>query len=251
MRISEDDQDLIRDVYHTCLRHGPSGWSRQKCWREAHRLVLQSTVQLQGSLRERGPRPGPRTRKKLGLGFVPPELDPREQDVAFIRSRYRQCVRKTSKPMPRCWRDAVSEERLERGNRAVLGPFLYNLGHRLRGSRGLSELERVRLLPVQGYRDGNKAWIDVFPPGGPRMRITHEVLPTLEGLGRALTARARARIPSRKFALPGRRFPIQDCSHARNALSRASMSYHRGNLTRDEHETVVRKARAAMRRHCT
>lgn len=183
MRISNHDLKLIRDVYHTCLRHGPSEWSQRKCWDEAHRMVLQSRKQLQTSLRQPPTRPGPWAR-------------------------------------------------------------------RMRGLQGLSNLGRVRLLPVQGYRDGNKAWIDVFPPEGPRMRITHEVLADA-GFGRVLTRRARAKLPAKSFALPGRRFPVQDCSHARNALSRASLSYHRGNLTRGEHQTVVRKARAAMRRHCT
>ena len=37
-----------------------------------------------------------------------------------------------------------------------------------------------------------------------------------------LTAKARKKIPSGSFALPGRRYPIEDRSHARNALSRVS-----------------------------
>jgi hypothetical protein len=37
-----------------------------------------------------------------------------------------------------------------------------------------------------------------------------------------LTAAARRKIPSGEFALPGRRYPIEDASHARNALSRVS-----------------------------
>lgn len=37
-----------------------------------------------------------------------------------------------------------------------------------------------------------------------------------------LTAAARNAIPSSEFALPGRRFPINDKSHARNAMARAS-----------------------------
>lgn len=90
-----------------------------------------------------------------------------------------------------------------------------------------------------------------------RMHVAYE-LPSrnvfgpapLAGLGARLTARARASLPSSSFALPGRRYPLPDCSHARNALSRASMSYHRGHLSQKEHATVVRKAHAAMRRLC-
>jgi hypothetical protein len=37
-----------------------------------------------------------------------------------------------------------------------------------------------------------------------------------------LTAATRAAIPTGSFALPGRRYPIEDASHARNALSRVS-----------------------------
>lgn len=37
-----------------------------------------------------------------------------------------------------------------------------------------------------------------------------------------LTARGRKKIKTSSFALPGRRYPIHDASHARNALSRVS-----------------------------
>jgi hypothetical protein len=37
-----------------------------------------------------------------------------------------------------------------------------------------------------------------------------------------LTAKTRAKIPTSSFAGPDRSYPIQDASHARNALSRVS-----------------------------
>jgi len=37
-----------------------------------------------------------------------------------------------------------------------------------------------------------------------------------------LTTKARKALPTSTFALPGRRYPINDPSHARNALSRVS-----------------------------
>lgn len=37
-----------------------------------------------------------------------------------------------------------------------------------------------------------------------------------------LTAEARRKLPDSAFALPGRRFPIHNAAHARDALSRAS-----------------------------
>lgn len=37
-----------------------------------------------------------------------------------------------------------------------------------------------------------------------------------------LTSKARKAVPTGEFALPGRRYPIEDSSHARNALARVS-----------------------------
>lgn len=37
-----------------------------------------------------------------------------------------------------------------------------------------------------------------------------------------LTTAARNRLPGSTFALPGRRYPINDANHARNALARVS-----------------------------
>jgi len=37
-----------------------------------------------------------------------------------------------------------------------------------------------------------------------------------------LTTKGRKQIATKNFALPGRRYPIEDASHARNALSRVS-----------------------------
>jgi hypothetical protein len=37
-----------------------------------------------------------------------------------------------------------------------------------------------------------------------------------------LTTKARKAIPTKEFALPGRRYPIEDALHARAALSRVS-----------------------------
>jgi hypothetical protein len=39
-----------------------------------------------------------------------------------------------------------------------------------------------------------------------------------------LTTKTRAAIPGKEFALPGRRYPIEDKAHARNALSRVSQN---------------------------
>lgn len=39
-----------------------------------------------------------------------------------------------------------------------------------------------------------------------------------------LDAKARKAIPAKSFALPGRRYPIEDAAHARNALSRVAQN---------------------------
>ena len=59
-----------------------------------------------------------------------------------------------------------------------------------------------------------------------------------------LTAKARKEIPTKDFAGPGRSYPIEDRSHARNALARASgkpvearvrAAVHRKYPSMDEH----------------
>jgi hypothetical protein len=51
-----------------------------------------------------------------------------------------------------------------------------------------------------------------------------------------LTTASRKKIPTNEFALPGRRYPIEDEAHARNALSRVSQ-----DGTAAEKATVRRK----------
>jgi len=57
--------------------------------------------------------------------------------------------------------------------------------------------------------------------------------------GGALSTAARNDIPGDKFALPGRRYPIEDASHARNALARASQ-----HASPAEQATIRRKVKA-------
>ena len=54
-----------------------------------------------------------------------------------------------------------------------------------------------------------------------------------------LDAAKRNALSTGSFALPGRRYPINDASHARNALARAS-----GNATPAEQATIKRKVHA-------
>ncbi|GBQ53386.1 hypothetical protein AA0313_0228 [Acetobacter indonesiensis NRIC 0313] len=63
-----------------------------------------------------------------------------------------------------------------------------------------------------------------------------------------LTTEERNALPDDAFALPGRRYPIPDASHARDALARASEMLHKGTLTQDEYDTIHRKAEDVLRR---
>ena len=54
-----------------------------------------------------------------------------------------------------------------------------------------------------------------------------------------LNAKKRNKLPNKDFALPGRRFPVQDASHAKNALARVSQ-----HGTASEKATVRRKVHA-------
>ena len=68
-----------------------------------------------------------------------------------------------------------------------------------------------------------------------------------------LTAKKRAKIPSKKFGLPEKartadqkkesgNYPMPDKKHARNAKARAAQQYEAGNLTKKELDRIDRKA---------
>ncbi|HZQ53313.1 MAG TPA: hypothetical protein VFB14_14010 [Bryobacteraceae bacterium] len=48
------------------------------------------------------------------------------------------------------------------------------------------------------------------------------------------------------FALPGRHFPIEDRTHAEEALSGATRAYHAGNISLSELGAIRRKAIAKL-----
>ena len=54
-----------------------------------------------------------------------------------------------------------------------------------------------------------------------------------QGFGARLTAAQRRALPGDDFALPGRRYPINDRGHAMAARARASQQYRAGNLSRE------------------
>ena len=74
-----------------------------------------------------------------------------------------------------------------------------------------------------------------------------------------LTARMRAKLPSRKFGLPEKartekqkketgNYPIPDRGHAISAKRLSRLERKRGNLTKDEFERINRKADRVLRK---
>lgn len=57
-----------------------------------------------------------------------------------------------------------------------------------------------------------------------------------------LTAAERKKLTQNQFALPGRRYPIPDASHAKDAKARAAQMYAKGFLTKAELALVNKKA---------
>jgi hypothetical protein len=61
-----------------------------------------------------------------------------------------------------------------------------------------------------------------------------------------LTIKTRKKLPESAFALPGRRFPVEDKAHARDAKARAAQGYKAGLLSATENADVDRKADAVL-----
>lgn len=63
-----------------------------------------------------------------------------------------------------------------------------------------------------------------------------------------LTAAARKKMPAKKFAGPGKSFPINDKVHQREAISGATRSANAGNISPMEAAIIKSKARAALKK---
>lgn len=61
-----------------------------------------------------------------------------------------------------------------------------------------------------------------------------------------LTTKSRDKIPTSEFALPGRRYPVEDEAHARNAKARAAQQKKAGRLSAADKAKVDRKANAVL-----
>ncbi len=63
-----------------------------------------------------------------------------------------------------------------------------------------------------------------------------------------LTAKTRAAIPTAEFALPGRRYPVNDQAHAANAKSRATQQVKAGNLSPAQAQKVDSAANKVLKK---
>lgn len=53
-----------------------------------------------------------------------------------------------------------------------------------------------------------------------------------------LTTKARKNMPQSEFALPGKRYPVNDRAHAANAKARATQAHDKGLLSSSQLSTV-------------
>ena len=62
-----------------------------------------------------------------------------------------------------------------------------------------------------------------------------------------LTTKARKAIPSKKFAGPGRSYPVEDKAHARAAIRLAPRGVKAGNITAMQEAMIDAKARKVLK----
>lgn len=62
-----------------------------------------------------------------------------------------------------------------------------------------------------------------------------------------LTTKARNALPKAAFAGPDRSYPVENKSHARNALARASQQEKAGNLSHGQAQKIAAKANKVLK----
>jgi hypothetical protein len=63
-----------------------------------------------------------------------------------------------------------------------------------------------------------------------------------------LTTKSRKALPTKNFALPGKRYPVEDKAHAANAKSRATQQFRAGDLSAEDRAKIDAKADAVLGR---
>jgi hypothetical protein len=63
-----------------------------------------------------------------------------------------------------------------------------------------------------------------------------------------LTAKRRKRLSKSKFALPGRKYPVDTRARASNAKARATQQYRRGKISKSTRDRIHSKANRVLKR---
>lgn len=61
-----------------------------------------------------------------------------------------------------------------------------------------------------------------------------------------LSTKQRKAMSQNEYALPGKRFPINDPTHQEKAIQLAPRSLHAGNISKAQEKTIIRKADAKL-----
>lgn len=61
-----------------------------------------------------------------------------------------------------------------------------------------------------------------------------------------LTMAKRRQMPAKDFAMAGHRFPMNDATHQRMAISGATRAYHAGNISQSTEQRIQAEARAKL-----
>lgn len=62
-----------------------------------------------------------------------------------------------------------------------------------------------------------------------------------------LSTKARKKLPTNKFAGPGRSYPVEDKAHAANAKARASQAVKAGRMSASEKAKIDAKANRVLK----
>ena len=63
-----------------------------------------------------------------------------------------------------------------------------------------------------------------------------------------LSTKQRKAMPQKEYALPGKKFPVNDRAHAANAKARASQGVKAGTLSKSQAEKVDAKANKVLKK---
>jgi hypothetical protein len=64
-----------------------------------------------------------------------------------------------------------------------------------------------------------------------------------------LTTKSRKALPAKDFALPGKKYPVEDKAHAANAKSRATQQFRTGHLSSEDLAKINAKADSVLKRN--